>query len=134
MTTTNSSAVFSNITNTSVLFGGNADRLTFIGCSSCGVTASGANQTVSLTNDSWLVVNNQTTSPLDVLIKGNDSNITVNDMTRNIHLALENQGPYTITNNTTGPIGGAFITTQHSSIFVIGVTAAQLAHNVSAVG
>ena len=133
MSTINSSDVFSNITNPDVLFGGNADRLTFIGCSSCGVTASGVNQTVSLINDSWMVVNNEATSPLNVLIQGNDSNITVNDMTRNIHISLKNQGHYTVTNNTTGPIGGAFITTQHSSIFVIGVTASELAHNVTAV-
>jgi hypothetical protein len=71
---------------------------------------------------------------LNVQIQGNDTNITINDMTRNMHIILDHQGPYTITNNTAGPIGGAFITTAHSSIFVIGMTAAGLAHNVTAVG
>ena len=55
------------------------DRLTFIGSSSCGIIATGANQTVSLANDSWLVVQNASKSPLNVVIKGNDANITIND-------------------------------------------------------
>jgi hypothetical protein len=132
MSIVNTSDTFSNITNTSVAFGGNGDRLTFIGSSSCGITANGLNQTVSLINDSWLVVQNALKSPLNVLIKGNDTNITINDIYHNIHIVLDHQGPYTITNNTTGPIGGAFITTQHSSIFVMGITATGLAHSVTA--
>jgi hypothetical protein len=134
MPTVNNSDSFKNITNTSISFGGIADRLTFIGSSSCGVTASGVNQTVALINDSWMVVQNQSPGRLNVQIQGNDANITINDMTRNMHIILEHQGAYTVTNNTTGPIGGAFITTAHSSIFVMGVTAATLAHNVTAVG
>ncbi|WP_146101990.1 hypothetical protein [Rhodopila globiformis] len=133
MPTANHSSAFSNITNTSVSFGGTSDRLTFINSSSCGVTATGLNQTVSLINDSWMVVQNQSPSMLNVLIQGNDANITVNDMTRNMHFTLVHQGAYTITDNTTGPISGAFITTAHSSIFVMGVTAATLAHNVTSV-
>jgi hypothetical protein len=130
----NTSHTFSNITNTSVSFDGNGDRLAFIGSSSCGVTANGTNQTVSLVNDSWLVVQNVSKSPLNVVITGNDANITINDIHHNTHIVLDHQGPYTITNNTTGPIGGAFITTQHSSIFVMGITAATLAHDVTAIG
>jgi hypothetical protein len=132
--TVNNSDLLSKITNTNVLFGGTADRLTFIGCSSCGVTARGLNQTVSLLNDSWMVVQNQSPGMLNVQIQGNDTNITVNDMTHSMHIILDHQGAYTVTNNTAGPIGGAFITTAHSSIFVIGVTAATLTHNVTTVG
>src|SRR6201989_1050037 len=100
MPTVNNSDLFSNITNTSVLFGGTGDRLTFIGSSSCRVTASGLNQTVSLINDSWMVVQSQSPGMLNVQIQGNDSNITINDMTHNMHIILDHQGPYTITNNT----------------------------------
>jgi hypothetical protein len=134
MTTVNTSDTFRNITNTSVGFGGNNDRLTFIGCSSCGVTSTGLNQTVSLVNDSWMVVQSGLQSPLKVVIKGNDSNITINDIFHNINIVLDHQGPYTITNNIAGPISGALINTQHSSIFVMGISSAQLAQHVTAVG
>jgi hypothetical protein len=130
----NTSDAFRNITNTSIGFGGSNDRLTFIGCSSCGVTATGLNQTVALVNDSWMVVQSGLQSPLNVLIKGTNTNITINDIYRNVHIVLDHQGPYTIINNTTGPIGGAFINTQQSSIFVMGISAAQLAHDVTATG
>jgi hypothetical protein len=55
-------------------------------------------------------------------------------MNHNIKILLEGQGAYSITNNTKGPIAGAFITTSHSSIFVMGINAATLAHSVSAIG
>ncbi len=134
MSTVNTSHTFHNVTNTSVIFTGHNDRLAFIGSSSTGVIAEGQNQVVSLTDDSWMVVQNQSKSDLKLLIRGTDSNITVNDMTHNIQFILDRQGPYSLSSNTTGPIGGVFITTAHSSIFVMGISATDLAHHVTAVG
>jgi hypothetical protein len=128
------SSTFSGATNTSVTFGGQSSRLTFIGSSNCGVIANGQSQTVSLINDSRMVVQNRSSTALKVLITGADSNITINDIMHNINIVLDHQGAYSITDKTVGSIGGAFINTEHSSIFVMGIAAKDLAHSVTTVG
>jgi cellulase (glycosyl hydrolase family 5) len=132
-TTANNSHTFNSVTNTSVAFGGLSNRLTFIGSSNSGVIASGQNQTVSLVNNSHIVVQNQSPTALNVLVTGADSNITINDVMHNINIVLDHQGAYTITDNAAGYRGGALINTGHSSIFVIGISAKDLIPSVTAV-
>jgi hypothetical protein len=130
--TYNKSHLLRDVTNTSVTLLGHHDRMTFIGSTSSGVVAQGSNQTVSLINDSWMVVQSNTQSSLHVLIRGIDSNITLVDLNQNMKIDLVHQGAYTISNDTTGPIPGAFINTAHSSIFVMYANAAALEHDVRA--
>jgi hypothetical protein len=134
MTTFSTSHTLYDVTNTSVAFLGLSDRLTFIGSSSSGVVAEGSDQTVAVANDSWLVVQNDSSNDLNVLIQGSDSHITINDINQNMKISLYQQGAYTISDDTTGPIPGAFIDTAHSSLFVMYANAATLAHSVHAVG
>lgn len=132
MPTYNESHILRDVTNTSATFLGRHDKMTFIGSTSSGVVAQGTDQTVSLINDSWMVVQNSPNTNLDVVIQGTDSNITLVDLNATMKIDLVHQGPYTITNDTSGPIAGAFINTAHSSIFVMDATAASLAHDVRA--
>jgi hypothetical protein len=134
LTTADNSPTFNAVTNTSVTFSGLSNRLTFIGSSNSGVIASGQNQTVSLVNNSYIVVQNQSPTALNVLVTGADSNITINDVMHNINIVLDHQGAYTITDNAAGHRGGTLINTEQSSIFVNGITATDLIHSVTAVG
>lgn len=122
---------FSGMTNGQFSFGGANDTLTFIGSMTSGITANGENQTLALQGDSWLSVSNTAGTPLTVEIQGTNNNITLADFAHNMRIQLDQQGAYTITDNQAR--GGAFINTAHSSIYVMGVTAATLAHEVTAV-
>lgn len=134
MTTFKTSHTLHDVSNVTATFLGHSDRLTFIGSTSSGVDAEGSQQTVALRNDSWMVVQNESSSALNVLIAGSDSHVTIDDINQNMNITLQHQGAYSITDNTTGPIPGAFINTAHSSIFVMYTTAATLAQHVTAVG
>jgi hypothetical protein len=121
----------SGLTNAQISFGGANDMLTFIGSTTSAITANGENQTLALQGDSWLSVSNAAATPLTVEIQGTNSNITLADFAHNMTIQLDQQGAYTITDNHAR--GGAFINTAHSSIYVMGVTAATLANEVTAV-
>jgi hypothetical protein len=131
--TGNDRHTFTNVTNTSVTFGESSSRLTFTGSSNSGVIASGQNQTVSLVDNSNIVVQNQSPTALNVLVTGANSNITINDIMHNINIVLDDQGAYTISDSAAAYRGGVLINTEHSSIFVMGISAKDLIPSVTAV-